>query len=90
VQARRPEILYWRTAAGHEVDFVIKTPNRLLPIEARAATRPLPADARGLEAFLDEYAELADGALLVHGGSSTATRRHPLSLGACWLFLGGG
>ncbi|HCC32363.1 MAG TPA: hypothetical protein DEQ28_00420 [Clostridiales bacterium] len=49
VQPRRPEILFWRTAAGQEVDFVIETGRRLLPIEVKAAARVLPADARGLE-----------------------------------------
>ncbi|MDN8969193.1 DUF4143 domain-containing protein, partial [Staphylococcus aureus] len=33
LQTPRPEILYWRTASGAEVDFVIETPKRLLPIE---------------------------------------------------------
>lgn len=77
VQTRRPEILYWRTAAGQEVDLVVETPNRLLPIEVKAAARVLPADAKGLEAFLDEYADLTDGALLLHGGAETfpLTRR---------------
>lgn len=77
VEARRPEILYWRTAAGQEVDFVIETPSRLLPVEVKASARVLPADARGLEAFLDEYAHLTDGALLLHGGTETfpLTRR---------------
>lgn len=71
VQARRPEILYWRTAAGQEVDFVIETPKRLLPIEVKAAVRAMPADAKGLETFLDEYADAADGALLLYGGTET-------------------
>ena len=26
-QARKPEVLYWRTATGEEVDFVIETPS---------------------------------------------------------------
>jgi len=68
VQARRPEVLYWRTATGLEADFVVETPERLLPIEVRAAARVTRADARGLEAFLDEYPEITDGALLLHGG----------------------
>ena len=68
LQAPRPEILYWRTATGIEVDFVIERPNRLLPVEIKAAARITPADAKGLEAFLDEYPDLADGALLLHGG----------------------
>ena len=77
VQPRRPEVLYWRTAAGQEVDFVIETPKRLLPIEVKAAARVSPADGAGLEAFLDEYADLTDGALLLYGGAETypLTRR---------------
>jgi uncharacterized protein len=68
LQAPRPEILYWRTATGIEVDFVIERPDRLLPVEVKAATRVTPADAKGLKAFLDEYPDLVDGALLLHGG----------------------
>jgi predicted AAA+ superfamily ATPase len=65
------EVLYWRTASGHEVDFVVEVGDRLLPIEVKAAERVVPADARGLAAFLDEYPDLADGGLLLYGGSET-------------------
>jgi predicted AAA+ superfamily ATPase len=71
IQTRRPEILYWRTAAGQEVDFMIETPKRLLAIEVKAAARVIPADAKGLEVFLDEYANAADGALLLYTGTET-------------------
>jgi hypothetical protein len=76
-QPARPEILYWRTATGQEVDFVVETPKRLLPIEVKSASRVVPADAKGLEAFLDEYAGAADGALLLYGGTEAfpLTRR---------------
>jgi len=76
-QARRPEVLYWRTASGEEVDFVIETATRTIPIEVKAATRLAPADARGLESFLAEYASSSDGALLLYGGTETfpLTRR---------------
>lgn len=77
VQARRPEVLYWRTASGLEVDFVIETPQRLLPIEVKAASRVTTGDAKGLEAFIDEYPDLADGGLLLYGGKEIfpVTRR---------------
>ncbi|HVR44372.1 MAG TPA: ATP-binding protein, partial [Thermoanaerobaculia bacterium] len=68
VQPRRPEVLWWRTAAGQEVDFVIETPARVLPVEVKASARVTPADARGLETFLEEYADLTDGALLLYDG----------------------
>lgn len=70
-QPRSPEILYWRTASGTEVDFVIEAPKRLLPIEIKASRRVSTKDARGLETFLDEYADLADGGLLLHAGDKT-------------------
>ncbi len=69
LQARRPEILYWRTATGLEVDLVVETPRRVLPIEVKASARIGPADIKALEAFLDEYPDLTDGALLLHGGA---------------------
>jgi predicted AAA+ superfamily ATPase len=77
IEPRRPEILYWRTATGQEVDFVLETPRRLVPVEVKAAPRVTPADARGLEAFLDEYAGTVDGALLLYAGTDTfpLTRR---------------
>lgn len=55
-------MLYWRTATGEEVDLVIETSSRTIPIEVKTATRLGPADARGLESFLDEYAGITDGA----------------------------
>jgi len=77
LKARRPEVLYWRTATGIEVDFVIEVPERLLPIETKASTRVTTADAKGLEVFLDEYPDLTDGALLLYCGDETfpLTRR---------------
>jgi predicted AAA+ superfamily ATPase len=71
IQARRPEVLYWRTATGLEVDFVVETSRRLLPIEVTTSSRVLPADARNLEAFLDEYRDRTDGGLLLYCGRET-------------------
>jgi predicted AAA+ superfamily ATPase len=71
VQSRRPEILYWRTATGEEVDFVIETPDRLLPVEVKATSRVTSSDARGLVAFLREYSDLAMGGLLLYAGTKT-------------------
>jgi uncharacterized protein len=71
-----PEILYWRTVAGTEVDFVIERKGRLLPIEIKATRRPNLAAAKNLEAFLDDYPEAPAG-LLLHDGEDVEwlTRR---------------
>ncbi|HET9389724.1 MAG TPA: hypothetical protein VFO44_08765 [Steroidobacteraceae bacterium] len=59
------------------MDFIIETASRTIPVEIKTAARLGPADARGLEAFLDEYADVSDGALLLYAGTETfpLTRR---------------
>jgi hypothetical protein len=46
-QFTKPQILYWRTASDHEVDFVIEYQRRVLPIEVKATSRPSGRDALG-------------------------------------------
>lgn len=77
VELPRPQVFYWRTTTGAEVDFVIECGGRLLPIEVKASSRVRPEDGRALELFLDEHAKGAPVGLLVHGGRDTfpLTRR---------------
>ena len=65
----RPELLYWRTYGGAEVDLVLESPGRLVPIEVKSATRLRWADAAHLRAFLDEYPHRAPAGIIVYGGS---------------------
>jgi predicted AAA+ superfamily ATPase len=67
-QIPQPEILYWRTATGLEVDFVIEHRGRLLPIEVKATRRPSSADLKSLLAFRNEYPDTFLGGLLLHDG----------------------
>jgi uncharacterized protein len=62
------EVLYWRTASGEEVDFVIETGGRLLPVEIKTTTNPRQSDARHLRTFRDEYGRRSRNALLLHAG----------------------
>lgn len=67
----RPSVLYWRTAGGEEVDFVLERRGRLLAVEVKATPRPSHRDVRHLRSFLDEYPGTAHGALLLHEGTTT-------------------
>jgi uncharacterized protein len=64
----RPQLMHWRTTKGAEVDFVVEHAGRVLPVEVKSAARVSMSDARHLRTFLDEYPDLATGALLLHGG----------------------
>jgi predicted AAA+ superfamily ATPase len=65
----RAEVSYWRTAIGEEVDFVVESAGRLLPIEVKATARPRLADTAHLRAFRAEYGTKARAGLLLHTGS---------------------
>jgi hypothetical protein len=65
----RPEVHYWRTHSGVEVDFVIEAGRRLLPIEVKSAQRIRLADTAGLSAFLDAHAKASPFGVLLYGGS---------------------
>jgi predicted AAA+ superfamily ATPase len=60
---------YWRTSLGEEVDFVIETGGKLLPIEVKATARPRLGDAAHLRAFRSEYGKKAHPGLLLHTGN---------------------
>jgi len=64
------ELFHWRTTIGEEVDFVVETGGRLLPIEVKAASRPRIADARHLRTFRAEYGNKTRAALLLHTGKT--------------------
>ena len=66
----RAEVLYWRTAGGEEVDFVIETGDRLLPVEVKATSRPRLGAAAHLRTFRAEYGEQARAGLLLHTGTT--------------------
>lgn len=62
------ELFYWRTHAGEEVDLVIESGGRLLPIEIKASDRPRLADTKNLRVFREEYGNVSRAGLLLHTG----------------------
>jgi hypothetical protein len=65
----RAEVFHWRTTTGEEVDFVIESAGRLVPIEVKATNRPRLADTVHLRTFRDEYGKKARAGLLLHTGT---------------------
>lgn len=63
------EVCCWRTTAGEEVDFVVESGDRLLPIEVKATTRPSLSDARHLRTFRAQYGDQSRAGLLLHTGT---------------------
>lgn len=69
-RVERAELGYWRTTIGEEVDFVVETGGKLLPIEVKATAKPRLADCVHLRTFRAEYGALSRCGLLLHTGTT--------------------
>jgi uncharacterized protein len=67
---RRADVMYWRTASGAEVDFVVELNGTVLPIEVKATNRPRISDADHLRTFLSDYGDQSRAGLLLHTGDA--------------------
>jgi len=63
-----PEVYFWRTATGTEVDFVVDTGAVLVPIEVKTSATPRPAMAAGIVAFRELLGAKAAPGYVVHAG----------------------
>ncbi|OGR90487.1 MAG: hypothetical protein A2V88_13045 [Elusimicrobia bacterium RBG_16_66_12] len=68
-------LYFWRTAAGHEIDFVVENGQQLIPIEAKLTASPSPRDAAPIEAFQKLFGKRAGRGLVV----CLVSERVPLS-----------
>ncbi len=82
-----PQVLYWRTASGREVDFVVEFKGRLLPIEVKTTPRPRSGDADGLRAFRDEYRGQTRAGLLLHTGENVSWLADGVLAAPWWAIL---
>ena len=66
---------FWRTSAGHEVDFVVEDGRTLIPVEAKLTTAPTARDAVGIEQFQALFGKRAGKGYVV----CPCAERHPLT-----------
>ena len=64
-RAERPRIFFWRTSAGHEVDFIIEASGRLIPIEAKQTATPKIHHASSIEEFQQLFGNRAGRGMVV-------------------------
>lgn len=63
-----PRIYFWRTLAGTEVDFVVETDGRLVPIEVKLSATPRPVMAATVRRFQSDMRGAARPGYVVHPG----------------------
>ena len=55
---------FWRDPDGPEVDWVVVTEDRWLPVEVKWSDAPTERDARHLQTFLAEYSKAGAGVVV--------------------------
>ena len=63
-----PQVWFWRTSAGAEVDVVVESESRLVPVEVKLSATPVPGMARGIETFRRDLGDRAAKGYVVHPG----------------------
>lgn len=81
-EGENPEIHFWRTTAGTEVDFLVRCQDRWIPIEVKTTSTPKPAISASLRSLPEKLgnAEVAPG-FLIHTGETV----YPLGEGVIGL-----
>src|SRR5271157_63280 len=63
-----PQVYFWRTSAGTEVDIVVETLGRLIPIEVKLSATPRPTIAMSIKTFQQDLGDRAAAGYVVHPG----------------------
>ena len=75
LQPAEPELYFYRTAAGLEVDFLLASERGIIPIEAKSSERVTAADGRSVETFMAEHRDAAKVGLVVYPGDEVIELR---------------
>ena len=76
-----PQVFFWRTLAGTEVDIVVEAEGRIVPIEVKLSATPRPGMATAIRALQRDLGARAMPGYVVHPGDV----RLPLGPGATAL-----
>jgi predicted AAA+ superfamily ATPase len=88
LQPVEPELYFYRTAAGLDVDFLLASERGILPIEAKSSERVTAADGRSVETFMAEHPDAAKVGLVVYPGDEVVELRRNVWGVPDWYLLG--
>jgi hypothetical protein len=67
-RGEEPQVYFWRTATGVEVDIVVETRGRIVPIEVKLSATPRPAMAAGVLALRQDLGDKVEPGYVIHPG----------------------
>lgn len=67
-RGEEPRVYFWRTSTGTEVDILVETGGKIVPIEVKLSATPRPAMAKGIVALRADLGGRAVPGYVVHPG----------------------
>jgi uncharacterized protein len=66
-----PQVYFWRTSVGTEVDIVVESGSKLIPIEVKLSATPRSSMAASVKSFQEDMGNKALAGYVVHSGKLT-------------------
>jgi predicted AAA+ superfamily ATPase len=88
LQSFEPELYFYRTSAGLEIDFLIAGESKIIPIEVKSSDRVNYTDGRSLELFLNEHKKNCRIGLIIYHGREVSEVRKNIWAIPDWAILG--
>ena len=63
-----PEVYFWRTSAGTEVDIIVSSGGKLIPLEVKLSTTPRPKMASAIKTLRGDLGDRVAAGYVVHPG----------------------
>jgi len=63
-----PQVYFWRTSTGTEVDIIVESSGKLVPIEVKLSATPRPSMASSIRVFQQDLGEKAMPGYVIHPG----------------------
>jgi predicted AAA+ superfamily ATPase len=70
-RGEEPTLYFWRTAAGAEVDLIIESQGKLIPLEIKQSGTPRPDMAKDVQSFQRDFATRTGKGFVIHSGRIT-------------------
>jgi predicted AAA+ superfamily ATPase len=64
-----PQVYFWRTSTGSEVDIVIEYSGKLVPIEVKLSATPRPSMGGSIKSFQEDFRKRALSGYVIHPGN---------------------
>lgn len=89
LQPVEPELYFYRSSGGMEVDFLICGHNKILPVEVKMSDKVSYSDARHLETFMKEHKKVTDISIIIYRGRELLEVRPGIWAVPDWGLFGG-